>query len=214
MHQNVVGVDSSATAEAVTAGADSPRRAATVASKVGQLPLHAAAGGGCWRCVALLHNAAPKAAAVKDRRDQMPAQIAARRGHTVSAGCAVYSDHGAVPLVPCMVGSNRSIPRKSTEGKGRPKGTGLTSAGGGCGLVLGGSRAGPRRGGGLAGAAYYADIRACRVPTAPDSPRAHPPRRAAAAAGERQPPTCADRPRWAPRGCKNPVPHKLEANDP
>jgi Ankyrin repeats (many copies) len=63
-----------------------------VASKVGQLPLHAAAGGGCWRCVALLHNAAPKAAAVKDRRDQTPAQIAARRGHTVSPGCVIQSD--------------------------------------------------------------------------------------------------------------------------
>lgn len=54
-----------------------------MASKVGQLPLHAAAGGGCGRCVALLYNAAPKAASIRDRRDQMPAAIAARRGHAV-----------------------------------------------------------------------------------------------------------------------------------
>lgn len=54
-----------------------------MASKVGQLPLHVAAGAGCWRCAALLHNAAPQAVAMKDRRDQTPAAIAARRGHVV-----------------------------------------------------------------------------------------------------------------------------------
>jgi hypothetical protein len=75
----------------------------------------------------------------------------------------------------------------------------LTSAGGSCGPVLGGSRAGPRRGGGLAGEACDPDLRACRVPTALDGAGAHPPRRAAAAAGECQPPTSPDRSRCATR---------------
>lgn len=67
----------------VAAGCDDPRQAASVTSKVGQSPLHLAAARGCGKCVALLHSAAPEMVTHKDKRDQMPAAIAARRGHAV-----------------------------------------------------------------------------------------------------------------------------------
>lgn len=63
-----------------------------VASRVGQVALHAAAQGGCWRAASLLQEAAPGAAALRDRRDHTPAALAMRRGHKVAPPS--FAPHG------------------------------------------------------------------------------------------------------------------------
>ena len=57
--------------------------AALCRNRAGQLPLHAAAGGGSWVAAIALARAVPAAAAQADRRGFTPAQWAIKRGHTV-----------------------------------------------------------------------------------------------------------------------------------